>query len=206
MPLWMEALAYRGIGWHQLDPHENLFSPLSKSFCICHIVFISHATIVCSNQHTHPPCAFTLCYPSSFDPSSLPPLLLYTWLQCNTAQHPHDASSLFLSATSVDVVSPLTRPPLHAQRWILCGSGLLIHQLFSSFGIHTILILACVSPHFSDFCACLTCPVLFRVYLFLSSFSPLSCFPLTLRSFLCSSLSNVFIYLLLDSKVSDGHL
>jgi len=139
----------------------------------------------------------------------LSPCAIYPYLICplrHLSCHTLNSDIPLHSTHMTQVLCPQAQPPLHVQQWISCGSSLLVHQLFSSFGIHTILLLACVSPHFSDFCACLTCPVLFHVYLFLLSFSPLSRFPLTLRSFLCSSLSDVFVYLLLDSKVSDGHL
>jgi len=89
---------------------------------LSHFVFvISYSSAVPPSRAlidtaTHPPCAFTSCYRSSFDPSSSPSLLSYTRLRRTTAQHPHDASPLSSSATSVDVVSPSTRPPLRAQR------------------------------------------------------------------------------------------
>ena len=101
---------------------------------------------------------------------------------------------------TLDVTSPLctvmdfmrfrfTRSPIVLFFW---------HSYYTDFGL-------CLSSLLGLLCMFDSSCALSRL-LFLSSFSPLSRFPLTLRSFLCSSLSDAFVYLLLDSKVSDGPL
>ena len=171
------------------SPREHPL-PSSKSSCICHFIFVrSHA----SDRHHHTP---TLCY--RFSSHLICPLCHRSCHTLNSNAPPHSTHghhksfvlkhNLRRCGLTLDAISPPCTAMDFVGFWFT-------HSLIVLFFWH-----ACFLTSWT-----VTPPVLSRVFHPSPPhhISPSSHFPIIPRSFLCLSPSSVFVYLLLDWKVSD---